>query len=78
MITPARITRPFVLAVGLLTVRASPVVAQSSDGALANPPRFMQRDGEAIYRASCQACHMPAGQGAVGGLRDDRRCAHRE
>jgi mono/diheme cytochrome c family protein len=26
----------------------------------------LQRDGEAIYRAICQGCHMPDGQGAIG------------
>jgi mono/diheme cytochrome c family protein len=28
--------------------------------------RFMQRDGEVIYRTVCQSCHMAAAQGAVG------------
>jgi mono/diheme cytochrome c family protein/enamine deaminase RidA (YjgF/YER057c/UK114 family) len=65
-ITLARQALPYELAAGLLVMSTSPVVAQSSDSSLANPPGFMQRDGEAIYRASCQACHMPAGQGAVG------------
>lgn len=33
---------------------------------LANPGHFEQQDGAALYRATCQACHMPEGQGAVG------------
>ena len=31
-----------------------------------SPLRFMQRDGEVIYRTVCQGCHMSAAQGAVG------------
>jgi mono/diheme cytochrome c family protein len=40
--------------------------AQSSDGSFMNSRRFMQRDGEVIYRTVCQGCHMAAAQGAVG------------
>jgi mono/diheme cytochrome c family protein len=40
--------------------------AQSADGSFSNPARFMPKDGEVLYRTSCQACHMPAGQGAAG------------
>ena len=39
---------------------------QSPGGSFANPFRFVQRDGEQIYRSVCQGCHMPDGQGAVG------------
>ena len=28
--------------------------------------RFMQRDGEVIYRTVCQGCHMPDARGALG------------
>ncbi len=28
--------------------------------------QFVQTDGASLYRASCQACHMPQGQGAKG------------
>jgi mono/diheme cytochrome c family protein len=28
--------------------------------------RFMQRDGEVIYRTVCQGCHMPDARSAVG------------
>jgi mono/diheme cytochrome c family protein len=71
MITITRNTLPYALAALALAMITSPAVAQSSGGSLANRPRsnpssFTERDGEAIYRASCQACHMPAGQGAVG------------
>ena len=40
--------------------------AQSSDGSFMSPLRFIQRDGEVIYRTVCQGCHMSAAQGAVG------------
>jgi len=40
--------------------------AQSSDGSFMSSRRFMQRDGEVIYRTVCQSCHMVAAQGAVG------------
>jgi mono/diheme cytochrome c family protein len=60
--------RPMIPAVCLLALSASggPAPAQSADGSFASPLRFMQRDGEAIYRAVCQGCHMPDGRGAVG------------
>ena len=32
----------------------------------ANPQRFMYRDGEHLYRAICQGCHMADGKGAQG------------
>ena len=41
-------------------------LAQSASVSFADPNRFLQRDGEAIYRAICQGCHMPGGQGAIG------------
>jgi mono/diheme cytochrome c family protein len=28
--------------------------------------RFVEQDGEGLYRAVCQGCHMPDGQGATG------------
>jgi mono/diheme cytochrome c family protein len=40
--------------------------AQSSDGSFMSSRRFMQRDGEVLYRTVCQSCHMAAAQGAVG------------
>ena len=51
---------PVVLAMG------APAAAQSSDGSFSNPIRFMQRDGEVIYRTVCQGCHMADARGAVG------------
>jgi mono/diheme cytochrome c family protein len=66
MIRIAQKTLPYALSVVVVTMSTSPVVAQSPDGSFSNPSRFMQRDGEVIYRTSCQACHMPTGQGATG------------
>lgn len=31
-----------------------------------NPDRFTQTDGEALYRTTCQACHMEDAKGAAG------------
>jgi mono/diheme cytochrome c family protein len=33
---------------------------------LSSGRRFVETDGEAIYRAVCQSCHMADGQGAQG------------
>jgi mono/diheme cytochrome c family protein len=32
----------------------------------ASSQRFLYRDGEHLYRATCQGCHMPDGKGAQG------------
>lgn len=40
--------------------------AQSPDGSFMSRERFMQQDGEVIYRTVCQGCHMPMGEGAIG------------
>ena len=54
------------LAIVLFGAAASAASAQSSDGSFMSARRFMQRDGEVIYRTVCQSCHMVAAQGAVG------------
>ena len=54
------------LAIVLFGAAASAASAQSSDGSFMSSRRFMQRDGEVIYRTVCQGCHMSAAQGAVG------------
>lgn len=54
--------------IGLLVVgvgAAAPrLVAQ--DATFTNSSRFAPRDGETLYRSSCQACHMAKGEGAAG------------
>lgn len=54
------------LAMVLTGATASAAGARSSDGSFMSSRRFMQRDGEVIYRTVCQGCHMAAAQGAVG------------
>jgi mono/diheme cytochrome c family protein len=58
--------RSMPLAIILTGTIAAGTGAQSSDGSFMSPLRFMQRDGEVIYRTVCQGCHMTAAQGAVG------------
>jgi mono/diheme cytochrome c family protein len=45
---------------------ASAADTQPSDGSFMSAQRFMQRDGEVIYRTVCRGCHMANAQGAVG------------
>jgi mono/diheme cytochrome c family protein len=54
------------LGASLIAMTGSRASAQAGDGSFSNPARFMPRDGEVLYRTSCQACHMPAGVGAAG------------
>jgi len=58
--------RAFILGCGLALVMDAVALAQSKDGAFADPAHFRQQDGAALYRGICQGCHMPAGEGAVG------------
>ena len=51
---------------GLLGLASVPGAAQTKDGTFSSPVRFMPRDGEVLYRSSCQACHMADAQGAAG------------
>ncbi len=61
-----RVVSGSVLSACLLGTGASPALAQSGDGTFSSPVRFMATDGEVLYKSSCQACHMPTGQGAAG------------
>jgi mono/diheme cytochrome c family protein len=47
---------------------ASPV-ASGARASLSGPAQFEQTDGESLYRAACQACHMPEAQGGAGAAR---------
>jgi mono/diheme cytochrome c family protein len=49
------------LAAGAASDAGGPITAGISEGF-----RFGQKDGESLYRAVCQSCHMPDGQGAQG------------
>jgi mono/diheme cytochrome c family protein len=66
VVWPGVVWRGMALAMVLTGATASAAGAQSSDGSFMSSRRFMQRDGEVIYRTVCQGCHMPAAQGAVG------------
>lgn len=45
---------------------SAPVFAQAASGPFSSPFRYGPTDGEVLYKTSCQACHMPAGEGAQG------------
>jgi len=60
------VTRALLLGVLLAGASAAPAVAQTADGSFSSPSRFVPRDGATLYRTSCQACHMAAGEGAAG------------
>lgn len=60
------VTRALLLGLLLVGAAVSPAVAQSADASFSNPSRFVPRDGATLYRTSCQACHMAAGEGASG------------
>jgi mono/diheme cytochrome c family protein len=62
----AVVWRGVVLAMIFAGASVASAGAQSPDGSFMSPQRFMQRDGEVIYRTVCQGCHMPDAQGAVG------------
>lgn len=61
-----------VLATGALAQQTStpPPAAQDIDTLLSrfsdDPDHFTQTDGADLYRATCQACHMEDGRGAMG------------
>ena len=38
----------------------------AGNGTFSSPFRYGPTDGEVLYKSSCQACHMPAGEGAQG------------
>ena len=60
------VIRALLLGVMLAGTSVSPAMAQGADGSFSNPSRFVPTDGATLYRTSCQACHMAAGQGASG------------
>lgn len=48
------------------TAAADPGIATLLERFSDDPNRFSQTEGEALYRTSCQACHMEDGRGAAG------------
>ncbi len=60
------VIRALLLGVLLAGAGVSSVAAQSADGSFSNPSRFVPKDGATLYKTSCQACHMAAGEGASG------------
>ncbi len=47
----------------LASVAGQAAFAQSPEPVFSVGPRFQESSGEAIYRATCQGCHMAQGQG---------------
>lgn len=65
----SRVLRTTML-VALLSVCAAPLPIRAADSpkpGISNGMRFSEEDGEGLYRAICQGCHMPDGQGANTG-----------
>ncbi len=63
----ARIFESFAVA-ALLCVSGN-VAAQSGDGSFESSDRFMEKNGEAVFKNVCAACHMPDAKGAGGAAR---------
>ena len=59
-------TRAGLLAALLVLSGAAACAADNSAAELSEGFRFVQKDGESLYRAVCQSCHMADGQGAKG------------
>jgi mono/diheme cytochrome c family protein len=50
-----------ILVFGLTTVYAG-----NGGVSMSGPSQFKQQDGQALFEAICQGCHMPSATGAVG------------
>src|SRR5262245_33955144 len=61
--------RTVVLIVGLLPAIGSVAAQPASDGSFQRVDKFMEQDGEAVFRHVCAGCHMPDGKGAEGAAR---------
>ena len=48
------------------TVLSSALAGDIVPPEMSSGPRFIQSDGAALYRATCQGCYMPHGEGARG------------
>jgi mono/diheme cytochrome c family protein len=45
------------------------LAAQPDDGSFQSGERYLERNGEAVFKDICAACHMPDGSGATGAAR---------
>ena len=71
---PSKRASPFLIARGIVALGVSCVLAALPLGAqadnatagISDGSHFTETDGESLYRAVCQSCHMPDGQGAQG------------
>jgi mono/diheme cytochrome c family protein len=65
-----KISKSGMMLAAMFSFAPSAVFAQSgtdnSTPVFANPGHFMYRDGEHLYHAICQGCHMADGKGAHG------------
>ena len=69
---PQGSSRAAVAAAAWVCATLLPAAGQAADNSSAAVPgisegwRFDEADGESLYRAICQGCHMPDGKGAQG------------
>ena len=53
-------------ALGVLVFGLTTVYAGNGGVSMSGPTQFKQQDGQALFEAICQGCHMPNAAGAVG------------
>jgi mono/diheme cytochrome c family protein len=58
--------KSLVAALGLVFCQSVTNAANEEPQPFTNPGRFIYQDGEHLYRAICQGCHMADGKGAQG------------
>ena len=63
---PGKVLAALVLGAWMASSGAAGATVRAADESFSNPERFVPRDGAVLYRTSCQACHMSAGEGASG------------
>lgn len=59
-LSPSTLLLPLMLTASL-AFGQEPAIPPLSEG-----PQYIEQDGASLYRAICQGCHMPNGQGAKG------------
>ena len=55
-----------VFSVGVVTLGWGTAHAGNGGVSMSGPTTFAQQDGQSLFEAICQGCHMPNGTGAVG------------